>query len=350
MILPGLGSIFKIISFLLASWILVHVLGVLGVILVIAYPIWWLFLPQKTVCFFCRIRAEGEWCPFCRRKINKKNGIYPETLKSALLNGGLILVFSILSLFFIFGESLLLKRLGFPATPKTVFFVIPAKGQFYVGDVFPMKIDIVGIKTPINAVQADISFDATKVEVVDFSNAESFANIFLQKEINNELGYARLSGGLPNPGFGEEHGFFGTVYFKGKAPGAVKVEFLPSSLVLANDGRGTNVLKEIAPATYLILPKEEKIDNTNIEGSTPTNDYDVYTEPLVKGEKAGEAARDAQVKMTFYEENEVLGAEMASSSGKAMPAKFNFFTFLGEALGKFDRLVISVWRRVFGIK
>ena len=90
---------------------------------------------------------------------------------------------------------------------------------------------------PINAIQADLGFNPEKVEVVDISTQNSFANIFIQKEINNETGYARLTGGLPNPGFFSDRGIFGTVFFRGKQPGVVKIDFLPSSMVLANDGR-----------------------------------------------------------------------------------------------------------------
>lgn len=91
-----------------------------------------------------------------------------------------------------------------------------------------MKIDITSIKVPINAVQADIGFEPHKLEVVDVSTEDSFANIFIQKEINNEVGYVRLTGGLPNPGFFADRGVFGTVFFKGISPGIVRIEFLPS--------------------------------------------------------------------------------------------------------------------------
>lgn len=323
--------------YVIGSWLLVHILAVFGIFIAIAYPLWWFILPKQTVCLFCRakvnVKAE-DYCPFCRRKINKNETISPKNFTSAVLNGALILLFSIVSIGLIFGESQILFKLGFPPTPKTVSFIIPAKGQYRLGEVFPMKIEIAGIKTPINAVQADLGFEPAKIEVVDISTKDSFASIFVQKEINNNAGYSRLTGGLPNPGFFSDKGVLGTVFFKGKSPGVVKIEFLPSSMVLSNDGRGTDVLKDLASVSYLILPEkitpeEEKLQRSvsltsNILGASTDN-----------------------TQMKFYEENNVLGA----SVGQDIQNKKQFSlpeVFLG-ALEEVDRLVLEQWEKVFSI-
>src|SRR4030042_4329515 len=208
--LPILSLFFKIIGFIIVSWLLIHFLAVFGIFLALAYPLWWLLAPQKTLCLFCEIGKLKE-CFF----------------RHSLINAGIVLGFSLISFGLVFGEGKILFKMGFPPTPKSVSFVIPTKGQYRLEEIFPMKIDIAGIKPPINAVQADLSFEPQKLEIVDISTQDSFANIFIQKEINNEVGYARLSGGLPNPGYSNESGIFATVYFKTKSPGAVKVEFLP---------------------------------------------------------------------------------------------------------------------------
>ena len=330
--LPGLGLILKIISFLVASWLLVHFLSFFGVFLVIAYPIWWLFFPKKTICFYCRVKGEGEFCPFCRKRIDKTNGIFPENLRSAVFNGGLILIFSLISIGFVFMESRVLNLLGFPPTPKTVSFVIPATGQYRLGEVFPMKIEITGIKKPINTVQADISFDPKILEITEISTNDSFANIFVQKEINNQVGFARLSGGLPNPGFSGEKGIFGTFYFKGKSPGVVKVDFSSSSKVLANDGRGSNTLKDLASVNYLILPEE--ISETEKE------EQETILQPGVLGEFSGE-----ETQMEFYEEEKILGAQIDQEIEKEK--KFNLGKILPELLERADRAILFFWGKIF---
>ena len=291
-------------------------------------------MPKQTACFLCRAGREGEKCFFCRRLIKKSENISPASLSSAIFNGVLILVFSIVSIGIVYGESQILFKLGFPPTPKTVSFIIPTKDQYRLEEIFPMKIEITGIKKPINAVQADLGFEASKLEVTDVSTDNSFANIFVQKEINNEGGFVRLTGGLPNPGFFSDHGLFGTVFFKGKSPGVVKIEYLPSSMVLANDGRGTNVLKDLASVSYLILP--EKISEEEEE---------MQKQISFKSEVLGESTNNTQMK--FYEEGSVLGAKVKEEIQKEK--QFNLFKMFLEGLEKVDRFVLEQWGKIFNV-
>jgi hypothetical protein len=199
---------------------------------------------------------------------------------------------------------------------------------------FPMKIEVAGIKTPINAVQADLGFESSKIEVVDISTKDSFASIFVQKEINNKGGYSRLTGGLPNPGFFSDKGVLGTVFFKGKAPGVVKIEFLPSSMVLANDGRGTNVLKDLASVSYLILPEKISPEEEKMQKSI-----------VLQSSVLGESTDGAQMK--FYEETGILGASTEKEIKKEQ--QLNPVKITLDVLEKIDRFILSQWEKVFSI-
>lgn len=321
--------------FVIGSWLLVHILAVFGIFIAIAYPLWWFIMPKQTVCLFCRAKVNvntEDYCLFCRRKINKNETIAPKSFTSAVLNGALILVFSIISIGLVFGESQLLFKLGFPPTPKTVSFIIPTKRQYRLGEIFPMKVEITGIKTPINAVQADLGFETSKLEVENVSTDGSFANIFVQKEVNNTGGYVRLTGGLPNPGFFSDHGVFGTVFFKGKEPGVVKIEYLSSSMVLANDGRGTNVLKDLASVSYLILPEKISQEEENMQKS-------IKLQSVVLGESTD------NTQMKFYDERSVLGA----SVGKQIQdeKKFSLLNNFLDSLEKVDRFILEQWGKIF---
>ncbi|MFA6982287.1 MAG: hypothetical protein WC243_04705, partial [Patescibacteria group bacterium] len=149
------------IFYAILSWVMIHLLAVLGVFIALAYPIWWAVLPQGTFCFYCKSLKQGMWCRFCKKTVDPNDPVYPHVsnLRSAVLNGILIFLFTVLSITLVYGESKLLNKLGIPHTAKTVYFVIPAKGQYRLGEIFPMKIELVGVKTPINAIQADVSFD-----------------------------------------------------------------------------------------------------------------------------------------------------------------------------------------------
>lgn len=325
-------SLILIIPLIIASWVLIHLLAILGIFLAVAYPLWWLFAPKQTACLLCRAERDGQMCPFCRKTILKSEGVSPKSLTSALLNGALILVFSIISLGIVFGESQILFKLGFPPTPKTASFIIPPKGQYRLGEIFPMKIEIDNIKNPINAIQSDIGFEPQKLEVVDISTKDSFANIFIQKEINNDGGWARLTGGLPNPGWFGNHGLFGTVFFKAKSPGLVRIGFLPSSMILANDGRGTNILKDLPSVSYLILPEKISPEEENAQKK-------LISDARVLGEKTDSA------QMKFYEESNVLGAniEQQIQEGK----KFSLLKMLLSGLERIDSFILEQWSKIF---
>lgn len=339
--LPGLSLILKVLSFLFASWLLVHLLAIFGWFLVVAYPVWWLLFPEQIICFGCRFRKDGEICPFCRQSVNRAEKSAPRNLTSAILNGGLVSLLALFSLGFVGAESQILKVLGFPPTAKTVSFLIPTKGQYRLGEVFPLKIEIAGVKTAINAVQADLGFDPKILEVVEISTQDSFASLFIQKEVNNEVGFARLTGGVPNPGFTQPSGVFETAFFRGKSPGAVKVEFLPSSLVLANDGRGTNVLKELAAASYLILPEEISPEESRQQES--------YLQTRVLGEQTPGTSSEGATQLKFYGESGVLGTQMgeAASLKDSSPPGVNVIEVFLNILEKIDRLILDLWPRIY---
>lgn len=315
---------------LLISWVVVHLMAVLGVFLAVAYPFWWFFFTENSVCLLCKAGIDGYKCPFCRTIINKRKGVSPKNLTSAVLNGLLILVFSVVSVGVVLGEGKILNKLGFPPVPKTVSFLIPAKGQHLLGEIFPMKIEISGVKTPINTVQADISYDPQILEVVEVSTKESFASIFVQKLIDNNSGYVRLSGGLPNPGFFATQGIFGTIFFRGRKPGVAEIHYLPTSMVLANDGRGTNVLKNLSTISYLILPEREK-ENEVTMNKTLTLDADVL----------GASVDNTQ--MNFFEDTQVLGDNTEKNTVVSEKRKVDVFF---EKLEILDRLIIEGWNKI----
>ncbi|OGH16837.1 MAG: hypothetical protein A2953_00815 [Candidatus Levybacteria bacterium RIFCSPLOWO2_01_FULL_36_54] len=332
--LLNLGTFFSIPLMVIASWFLVHIMAIFGIFIAVAYPLWWLFAPKQAACFLCRAKVNEDWCPFCHKVVNKNEGVSPKSITSAVLNGFLILIFSIAFIGVVFGESQILFKLGFPPTPKTVSFIIPTKGQYRLGEIFPMKIEIAGIKTPINAVQADLGFESSKAEVVDISTEGSFANIFIQKEINNDGGYARLTGGLPNPGFFADKGLFGTVFFRGKSPGIVKIEFLPSSKVLANDSRGTEVLKDLASVSYLILPERISKEEDDMQKT-------IKLSSTVLGVSTG------STQMKFYQEGSVLGAKVGQEIKEEK--RFNPLKSSLNILEIIDRFILEQYGKLFGL-
>lgn len=194
-----------------------------------------------------------------------------------------------------------------------------------------MKLEIQNIENSINTVQADIGFNADQIEVVDISTADSFADVFIQKEINNEGGWARLTGGLPNPGFNRNNGVFGTIYFKAKTPGLVRIEFLPSSMVLANDGRGTNILKDFPTVSYVILPERISEEEEQIQ-------QQVISDPEVLGDSANSN------QLIFFEDTKILGTDSIGEIDSS--EETDIVDMLLNALGKGNQLILKFWEEL----
>ncbi len=254
----SLYALIKIISIAIVSWILVHFLALFGVFVALIYPVWWLLMPAYTRCLVCNSSSEGKYCSFCERQVSKNN-LKPSTLISAVKNGGLIFLFSLISFGLVVLESILVGRFLLPifqARTAVVHIGVPNSDKyFYLNDVISIPLTISGINQAINAVQIDLTYDRNLLQGLEILTDNSFASIFVDKIIDHELGYVRISGGIPNPGFDGEEGLFATVIFRTIRPGTAKVDLLPSSMVLANDGRGSNVLSKIDYGTnYFILP------------------------------------------------------------------------------------------------
>lgn len=311
----------KSLLLVIGSWLIIHAMAVVGVFVAIAKPLWWLVFPEISICFICRIKKAGDWCSACRRKVTSDFRIY--TLRSMIINSLIILAVSFMSIGFVWLEGQVLAAAGIISLQKkTVSFIIPDRLQYRLGEIFPMKLEMIGVERPINVVQADLSFNPQNLEAVMINTNDSFATIFVQKEINNETGYVRLTGGLPSPGFKGSNGLFGTVFFRGKMPGLAKVEYLPTSMVLANDGKGTNVMKNLSAVTYLILPESVSKQESEQQKS------------LLSQNVLGEAT-DGVMRMDFSQEAKVLGQEV-----KAEP------NTIWQALWKIDQQIIALWHGI----
>lgn len=300
---------------LIGSWIVVHFMALFGIFLVIAIPIFHLVFYPKIICFWCQIKHT------------------PHTAKHSLIDSLLILFLTALSLPVVYLESRLIRVMIQPISNKTAEFVIPSKNQYKLREIFPLKIEIKGIKSPVNVIQADLSFDPKKIEVVDISTDESFAKFFVQKDINNTLGYTRLTGGVPNPGYSQDSGIFGTVYLRGISPGLVTVTYLDSSLALANDGKGTNILKNYPQTSYVILPE-----------LIPLEDQKMQEKLTIQKQVLGDESN--QDTLTFYEYSQdlpkpysdILGTETESLA----PTQSEQSSLL-DLLAKLDEKIISFW-------
>lgn len=129
----------------------------------------------------------------------------------------------------------------------------PQSGTFFVGNTFDVSIIVNTHGNSINAVSADLKFPADKLQVVTPVSGKSFIESWTAiPTYSNTEGTISLKGGIPSPGINTSAGLVSTITFRARAAGTAMVYFLDSSMVLLDDGKGTNILKSFDKGEYTI--------------------------------------------------------------------------------------------------
>lgn len=129
----------------------------------------------------------------------------------------------------------------------------PTQGTFIVGNTFDISIFVNTNDNDINTVETNIKFTPETIQIVSPSAGQSLISMWVtQPTFSNEQGTIYFAGGIPSPGINTTAGLISTITFRAKAPGEAKIEILPASKVLLNDGKGTNILSSVAKGSYLL--------------------------------------------------------------------------------------------------
>ncbi len=128
--------------------------------------------------------------------------------------------------------------------------------SFEVGETFDVSILLDTEGQDINAVELGLEFPADKLQVVSPNTGRSIIEIWAgQPKFNNKTGRVEMRGGFPG-GITITNGLITTVRFRVKASGSSFLQFTPDTKILANDGRGTDVLVHTPGVVYsAVLPK-----------------------------------------------------------------------------------------------
>lgn len=153
---------------------------------------------------------------------------------------------------------------------EAILFMLPEKGTFIIDEEFTATVNV-DTNMEINAVSGKIYFPVDELEVIGLSKEGSIFTLWTVEPLySNEDGTIQFAGGLPTPGFKGSEGEILTITFKTKQEGEANVEF-EEGLVLADDGKGTDILKEKKDASYALISSISS--DLNTDGSV--NLYDL---------------------------------------------------------------------------
>lgn len=119
------------------------------------------------------------------------------------------------------------------------------------GEKFLVKINLDTKNNFVNAVQSYLEFDPNILVVIKTDTTDSFCKFYPENNFNNQKGLVKLSCGSPYPGFSGTN-TLEIIEFMPKAMQTTSIRLTPESMVLANDGKGTNLLKNFDSKTITI--------------------------------------------------------------------------------------------------
>ncbi len=112
-----------------------------------------------------------------------------------------------------------------------------------------LKVDTGG--EVINTVGAVVGYNPDLIEVKEIRTDHSLCTFFAEKKIDQDQGLVTVSCGLPTPGFTGQGGTIAELVIQPKQTGQFWLRYQEDSVVLANDGLGTDVLRKVTNGSYL---------------------------------------------------------------------------------------------------
>lgn len=135
------------------------------------------------------------------------------------------------------------------STQNLFFSVPPSKVE--VGERFTLAVKVRANEQSINAISGAITFSESMLRVVSLSKNKSIINLWTRDPIasRNKVSFEGI---ILNPGFQGTNGVIFNITFEAVRPGTALVKFSEGA-ILANDGRGTNVLAKLGSTNVKII-------------------------------------------------------------------------------------------------
>lgn len=148
--------------------------------------------------------------------------------------------------------------------------ISPSSGTYSQGQSFTVTVQTNPQGQSVNAVEAKLSFDNTKLSVVNVSKTGSVFSLWTtEPTFSNTAGTIDFGGGSPSP-FSARSNLI-TVTFRAVAEGTASVS-VSSASVLAADGLGTDVYTSPSNASFTISGATEPEPVPTSEPETPTKE------------------------------------------------------------------------------
>ncbi len=183
---------------------------------------------------------------------------YPAAL--ALGGAGTIVA---LAVFFIGYESIpSIKESRYPLY-NSILSIQPESGVFDKDAGQRVSVVLDAGDEPINAIGIRLSYDPSAIRVESVDTSESVCEHFVSQE-SDEKGAVGLECIVPSPGYQGKGAKVADVYIKALRPGPASISFAEGTRVLANDGLGTDVLRQAVGGSFLFEDRPSATASTSV--------------------------------------------------------------------------------------
>lgn len=134
--------------------------------------------------------------------------------------------------------------------PGTVTFNAPEK--VLVNQPFKISVEMDTKKQNVNAAGIYLTFEPSKLKLVNIDTTKSFCQFYPEKKYDNTLGKVTLACGSPHPGVNGKNTIL-TLEFMPVVIGKTIITFDPKSQLLLSNGKGTNILTDYPKLSLIIL-------------------------------------------------------------------------------------------------
>lgn len=143
-------------------------------------------------------------------------------------------------------------------------------GVYSSNSTFTVRVQVNTEGQSVNAAEGTISFNPKELSVVSVNRSGSIFSLWVaEPAFSNSAGTISFSGGLPS-GYSGKTGTIMNITFRAAGAGTARVNFKNGS-VLANDGRGTNILTNMNGGVYTIQANAVAPEPEIIEYVAPAN-------------------------------------------------------------------------------
>jgi competence protein ComGC len=147
-------------------------------------------------------------------------------------------------------------------------YILPSSKELNIGDTLNVSVYVDSVDQAMNAASFKISYPSDLLKFISLSKTGTIINLWVQEPKGGD-GEVFAEGIVLNPGFTGSRGKILNITFKAIKPGTADLKFISGS-VLANDGLGTNILKNMRGGSYII--KEKIVEREEI-ATQPTIAY-----------------------------------------------------------------------------